>query len=176
MMWRADFADNVADGYAIDGSFQAHDRRSRPRAAGSMDTTIDDIARFVAGFSRGDGLSRKSRAEMVKAQVPITAPAQFPTLVEAASPHMRAIELSAGLGLITFKGPAGRSFFKGGHNDTTGNQAICVDNGRRCVVFLANDVRAESLFQPFTEATLGDSGMPWSWEGYVPYTKSAPAK
>ena len=172
MSWRADFADNVADGYSIDGSVRPHDRRSRPRAAGSMDTTITDVARFLAGLSTGDGLSRRSRAEMVKSQVPITAPAQFPTLMEATSPVMRAIRLSAGLGLITFRGPAGDAFFKGGHDDFTANQAICVEGGRRCVVFLANDVRAERLFQLLTEATLGESGMPWSWEGYVPYTKS----
>src|SRR6185295_3524731 len=42
MMWRPDFAANLADGYGMDGSFEAHDERSKPRAAGSMDTTIDD--------------------------------------------------------------------------------------------------------------------------------------
>jgi len=41
------FAGNLADGYTIDGTFAAHDRRSRPRAAGSMDTTIADFANFV---------------------------------------------------------------------------------------------------------------------------------
>jgi CubicO group peptidase (beta-lactamase class C family) len=62
MMWRADFAGNLADGYRADGAVEAHDERSRPRAAGSMDTTIADFARFLAGFSRGDGLSARSRA------------------------------------------------------------------------------------------------------------------
>jgi hypothetical protein len=42
------------------------------------------------------------------------------------------------------------------------------------VLFLSNDVRAESLYQRLTEATLGDPGMPWSWEGYTPYDQ-APA-
>jgi hypothetical protein len=36
------------------------------------------------------------------------------------------------------------------------------------VLFLSNDARAESLYQRLTEATLGDPGMPWSWEGYKP--------
>ncbi len=172
MMWRADFADNLADGYGIDGAFAPHDQRSRPRAAGSMDTTIADFAKFLAGFSRGEGLSARSRAEMIKPQVAITTPSQFPTFLEAASPAMKAIKLSAGLGVVTFDGPFGRAFFKGGHNDTTGNQAICVEKSRRCVLFLSNDVRAESLYQRLTEATLGDPGMPWSWEGYKPYDKA----
>lgn len=169
MTWREDFAGNLADGYGIDGSFAAHDQRSKPRAAGSMDTTIADFAKFLAGFSRGEGASSRSRAEMIRPQIAITTPSQFPTFLEATSPAMKAIKLSAGLGVITFEGKFGRAFFKGGHNDTTGNQAICVERGRRCVLFLSNDVRAESLYQRLTEATLGDPGMPWSWEGYKPY-------
>ena len=88
MMWRADFAANLADGYGIDGAFAPHDQRSRPRAAGSMDTTIADFAKFLAGFSRGDGLSAKSRAEMVAPQIAITTPSQFPTFLNATSPAM----------------------------------------------------------------------------------------
>jgi CubicO group peptidase (beta-lactamase class C family) len=172
MMWRDDFADNLADGYALDGSFAPHDRRSRPRAAGSMDTTIDDFAKFLAGFVRGEGVSAASRAEMTRPQIPITTPTQFPTFLQTESPAMKAIKLSAGLGVVTFEGPFGRGFFKGGHNDTTGNQAICVEKDRRCVLYLSNDVRAESLYQRLTEATLGDPGMPWSWEGYTPYDRA----
>lgn len=175
MMWRADFAANLADGYGLDGGFEAHDERSKPRAAGSMDTTIADFAKFLAGFARGDGLSARSRAEMVRPQMPITTPSQFPTFLEARSPEMMVAKLSGGLGVVTFDGPYGPAFFKGGHNDTTGNQAICVERNRRCVVYLSNDVRAERIFQRLTEATLGDPGMPWSWEGYVPYDQ-APAK
>jgi hypothetical protein len=59
----------------------------------------------------------------------------------------------------------GPGFFKGGHNNIIGDQAICVEKTRRCVLFLSNDVRAESIFQRLAEAALGDLGMPWSWEG-----------
>ncbi len=172
MTWRADFADNVADGYGADGTFAAHDQRSKPRAAGSMDTTIADFAKFLAGISRGEGLSPRSRAEMVKAQLAITTTAQFPTFLNTTSSAMTAMRLSAGLGVVTFDGPFGHVFFKGGHNDTTGNQAICVETNRRCVLFLSNDVRAESVYQRLTEATVGDPGMPWSWESYTPYDKA----
>jgi hypothetical protein len=137
-----------------------------------MDTTVDDFAKFLAGFVRGDGVSPESRAEMTRPQIPISTPTQFPTFLETESPAMKAVKLSAGLGVITFEGPFGRGFFKGGHNDTTGNQAVCVEKDRRCVLYLSNDVRAESLYQRLTEATLGDPGMPWSWEGYPPYDRT----
>jgi hypothetical protein len=46
---------------------------------------------------------------------------------------------------------------------------MCIEDGRRCLLLLSNDVRAESIYQRLTEATVGDPGMPWSWEGYIPY-------
>jgi CubicO group peptidase (beta-lactamase class C family) len=48
LVWRDDFAGNLADGFATDGSVEAHDERSRPRAAGSMDTTWGDWRRQLS--------------------------------------------------------------------------------------------------------------------------------
>lgn len=164
MMWRADFARNLADGWKADGSVEPHDERSRVRAAGSMDTSIADFARFAAGFMRGDGLKPASRAEMLKAQLPITSRSQFPVMAAEAPPAERWKGLAGGLGVITFTGPQGRGFFKGGHNDSTANIWACVEQGRRCVVLLSNDVRAEKAFPKLVDAILGDTGLPWRWE------------
>jgi len=164
MVWRPDFARNLADGWKADGSAEPHDERGRVRAAGSMDTTVADFARFAAAFMRGEGLKRSSRAEMLKAQLPITSAAQFPTLVPEAEPGKRWKGLAAGLGVVTFAGPQGRGFFKGGHNDSTGNIWVCLERGRRCVVLLSNDVRAEAAFPGLVESILGDTGLPWRWE------------
>src|ERR1700733_10970214 len=48
LVWREGFAANFADGWNDQGQPQEHDRRSKVRAAGSMDTTISDMAKFVA--------------------------------------------------------------------------------------------------------------------------------
>lgn len=164
MTWRADFAADLADGYAIDGSMEAHDQRSRVRAAGSMDTSISDQARLWAGIVRGDGLSAAARAQLVKAQLPITSSRQFPTLAPAVNPANAHIGLAAGLGVVTFHGPGGPAWFKGGHNDTTANLVICQERRLRCVVMLANDVRAERLYPELAGMVLGATGMPWEWE------------
>jgi CubicO group peptidase (beta-lactamase class C family) len=164
MMWRADFAKNLADGWKADGSVEPHDERSKVRAAGSMDTTIADFAKFAAGFMRGDGLKPASRAEMLKAQLPITSRSQFPSLVPEAPPAERWKRLAAGLGVVIFDGPQGRGFFKGGHNDSTANMWACVKRGRRCVVVLSNDVRAETAFPKLVDSILGSTGLPWAWE------------
>jgi len=39
-----------------------------------------------------------------------------------------------------------------------------VQRGRRCVVILANDVRAEAAFPRLVGFVLGETGAPWTWE------------
>jgi CubicO group peptidase (beta-lactamase class C family) len=164
MIWRPDFARNLADGWKADGSIEPHDERSKVRAAGSMDTTIADTANFAAGFMRGEGLKPASRAEMLKAQLPITSAAQFPTMLPEAPPEKRWKTLAAGLGVVTFEGPQGRGFFKGGHNDSTANMWMGLERGRRSVVLLSNDVRAEPAFPRLVDTIMGRTGIPWRWE------------
>jgi len=164
MSWRPDFSENLADGYGLDGKMEPHDERSRASAAGSMDTTIADQARLWAGIVRGDGLSRASRAELVRAQFPIASAHQFPTLTSETEPRNADIGLAAGLGLVTFRDTTGTAWFKGGHNDSTGNMVVCLERGKRCVVMLSNDVRAERIYPALVRAVLGETKMPWTWE------------
>lgn len=164
MMWRPDFAANLADGLTLERRWEPHDPRSRVRAAGSMDTTIEDFARFAAGFARGDGLTPRSRAEMVRPQAPITTASQFPTLQAELPPARRRADLAAGIGMVVFDGPQGRGFFKGGHDDATGNTWVCVERRRACAVLLSNDVKAERLYPSLVRALLGETGVPYDWE------------
>jgi CubicO group peptidase (beta-lactamase class C family) len=164
MTWRPDFAANLADGWKLDGSIEPHDERSSVRAAGSMDTTIADFAHLAAGYVRGDGLSPDARAELVKPQLPIRSASQFPSLQPDLPAERQRKDLAAGLGVVVFDGPQGPGFMKGGHNDSTGNTWVCVQHGKRCVVILANDVRAEAAFPGLVAFVLGETGAPWRWE------------
>jgi CubicO group peptidase (beta-lactamase class C family) len=164
MTWRPDFAANLADGYGLDGVMEPHDERGSASAAGSMDTTIADQARLWAGIVRGDGLSPASRAELVRPQFPITSAHQFPTLMIETDPRNAKIGLSAGLAVVTFRDTTGPAWFKGGHNDWTGNMVIGLENGKHCLVMMANDVRAERIYPALARLILGKSKMPWTWE------------
>jgi CubicO group peptidase (beta-lactamase class C family) len=164
MTWRADFQENLADGYTLEGALQPHSQRVSTSAAGSMDTTIADQAKMWTGILRGEGLSDAARAELTRPQKPITAAHQFPTLRDKTDRHNAKIGLSAGLGLITFQDTTGPAFFKGGHDDGTGNMVVCLEKPRRCVVLLSNDVRAERIYPEVARLVLGDTKMPWSWE------------
>ncbi|MEQ1550417.1 serine hydrolase domain-containing protein [Sphingorhabdus sp.] len=172
MIWRPDFATNLADGWRMDGSTEQHDERSKTRAAGSMDTTISDFAKFAAGYVKGQGLSKTSRKDLTTAHLSITTISQFPSLQPEAAPEARIESLAAGLAVISFAGPQGRGFFKGGHNDSTGNMWVCVEKRKSCVVILSNDVRAEPMFPAIVKLVLGETGMPWAWEyGAQDWTK-----
>ena len=164
MMWRPDFSTNLADGWKEDGSVEPHDQRSKTRAAGSMDTTISDFAKFAAAYVRGDGLQLHSRKELTRPQLAIHTVSQFPSLQATTEPAQRHKDLAAGLGVISFIGPQGAGFQKGGHNDSTGNTWVCLEQRKNCVVILSNDVRAEQLFPGIVKFVLGETGMPWSWE------------
>lgn len=163
LIWRPDFRPNLADGFTLDGRPVPHDERSRVRASGSMDTSIADMGRLAASYVRGDGLSAAARSELTRPQLPITTRSQFPSLqpVLATPPFPT---LSAGLGVVAFSGPQGAGFFKGGHNDSTANMWVCIEEKERCLVMLSNDVRAEPAFPALVQAVLGDTGLPWAWE------------
>ena len=164
MTWRADFADNLANGWKADGGIEAHDERSTVRAAGSMDTTIADMANFAAAYIRGEGLSAQGAAQLIKPSLPITTASQFPTLQPELPTDQRRPDLAAGLGVVVFDGPQGHGFFKGGHNDSTANTWVCIETSKRCVVILSNDVRSEAAFPALVAFVLGETGTPWSWE------------
>jgi CubicO group peptidase (beta-lactamase class C family) len=161
MHWRAEFAENVADGYGFDGQMQPHDRHYRVRATGSMETTIADQAKLWAGIMRGDGLRPDTRAAFATGWLPVTSRRQFPTLdgPETAWPQ----KLSAGLGVVTFEDRTGTGWFDDGHDETTADFVLCLEAGQRCVVILSNDVRAERLFPELGRQALGPDDMPWSW-------------
>jgi CubicO group peptidase (beta-lactamase class C family) len=162
MQWRDDFAGNLADGYAMDGTFEPHDRRDNVAAAGSMDTTITDQARLWAGVLGGEGLTPASRAEFVRGQFAVNNASQFPTLRTDTDPRNAEIGLSAGPGLMLFNDPQnGLTWFRGGHNDWTGNLVMCQQTRRRCVVFLGNSVRAELIYPELARFILGENAMPW---------------
>ncbi|HEU0096710.1 MAG TPA: hypothetical protein VFQ52_09660, partial [Rhizomicrobium sp.] len=143
---------------------EPHDERSRVRAAGSMDTTIGDLAKFAAYMARSEGLSGTAAAERVRGSLPITTATQFPNFLPEVPAGKRVSGLAAGIGVIAFTGSQGPGWFKGGHNESTGNTLVCLERGQRCVLILSNDVRAELAFPMLVRAALGETGVPFGWE------------
>jgi CubicO group peptidase (beta-lactamase class C family) len=165
LIWPSNGQDpNVADGWNDQGQPQPHEKRSKVRVAGSMNTTISDFAKFTAALVSGDGLSRASFAEMTKPQLHITVAHQFPLFQPDLPLTEQRKDLSAGLGVVVFDGPQGRGFYKGGHDGQTANTMVCIKASQRCVLILSNDVRSEAGFAELVAFILGDTGVPYDWE------------
>jgi CubicO group peptidase (beta-lactamase class C family) len=164
LVWRDGFAANLADGWNDQGQPQEHDRRSKVRVAGSMDTTISDLPKFVAALVRGDGLSAASRAEITKSDLHITTAHLWPLFLADLPANEQRKDLYAGLGVTVFDGPQGRGFDKGGHDGQTANTVVCIEARQRCVVILSNDVRSEAGFTDLVRFILGETGVPYDWE------------
>jgi len=164
LKWRADFRPNLADGWNDKGEPVEHDERSKVRAAGSMDTTISDFAKFAAALVRGEGLSKQSFAEMLRPHLKIDTAHQFPNFGPRLPPEKQRPDLYAGLGVVLFDGPQGRGFFKGGHDEQTANTMVCLPASQRCAVILSNDVRAEAAYPALVAFLLGETGVPYDWE------------
>jgi CubicO group peptidase (beta-lactamase class C family) len=175
MQWRDDFEGNLTQGYGLDGTMEPHDHRDNVSAAGSMDTTIADWTNFLAGAVRGEGLSPAAYNEMIRRSIVIDSATQFPSLTQARA-DWSAIGLGYAVGWGVLDTPYGHAFFKEGHNDTNANYAICIAARRDCVVFISNSVRAEGIYLYLTDALLGPTNLPWSWESYTPYDRQAPAQ
>jgi CubicO group peptidase (beta-lactamase class C family) len=172
MMWRDDFRPNFARGHDKEGRNLGHRMWQKVAAAGSMDTTLDDLAAFLAGVSKGEGLSEPARAEMLRPQVRITAKHQFPTQFPEDTDANDGIQLSYGLGWGLFESAFGPAYFKEGHDEGTNNYALCLDRSGHCILILSNSSNGESIFLYLVDELLGKTGLPWEWEGYVPYDRS----
>ena len=173
MTWREDFAANMASGHDDGGKSVGHNARRNVRAAGSMDTTPEDFARFLAGLQRDDGLSPRARAELFGRQIAITSPHQFPTTDPADTDAYRAIDLSYGLGWGRWTSPWGLAWFKEGNGSGATNYVVCLEEARRCVMILTNSANGQGIFLYLANLVLGDTSMPWRWNGYTPYDRRA---
>ena len=164
LTWREAFADDAAAGFDDKGADLGHKKRGSPRAAGSMDTTIDDLARWAAWAIARHGLSSRAQEEMLRPQLAIAGAHQFPTLVEGPNPGRDAAQVQAALGWLAFDGPQGPGVYKGGHDDGTDNTLVCLRRARSCVLALTNSGVGARMFPDLVRAFLGETGAPWTWE------------
>ena len=78
MTWQPRFASDFAAGYDQEGNRRGHELQDNVRAAGSMDTTLADYARFVSAWLRGKVVSASARQEMLQCADPGHFNAQVP--------------------------------------------------------------------------------------------------
>lgn len=164
LMWRDDFRPNFAQGYSVDGENMGHNMQSNVRAAGSMDTTLNDFSVWVAAFINGDLLEEDAQKNMFNPIITITSVHQFPTLDNTQDPRNADVSLAAGLGAEIWRGPQGLGFAKGGHNEKTDNMLVCLVETKTCVLLLSNTAKGDRIFPQVVEYIMGPTGLPWRWK------------
>lgn len=169
MIYRSEFAADVADRFDLNGQFLSQTKRYPVHAAGSMSTSAEDLAAFAAALLEGRILKPATRAEMLRPVLSIRSLHEFPLPVdERAGPEAQAVGLAYGVGwgLLT-KTRYGPAFFKEGHGDGAQNYIVCFERQSSCMIILTNSDNGELAFRALLEKILGDTVTPWEWEGYT---------
>lgn len=168
--WHASFGDdNVAVGHMNNGFIDQKKKRKEPVAGGSMVTTIADYARFIEQVMLRQHLSAKQYKEMFSPQISIHSVTQFPPITTEVTNENDAIRLSYGLGWGLFSCKLGKAFFKEGNGDAWKNYNINYPDKGISVIIMTNSENGEHLYQELLETIVGETGIPWKWQNYVPY-------
>ena len=162
MVWEPRFESDFANGYDEHGHSLGPQKRSKPGAAGSMQTTLHDYAIFLSAVMRSQFLDPKTSAEMFKPQVKIHSLHQFPSLAPETTTAHDAIQLSAGLGWGLYTSPYGNAFFKGGYDDGWRHQGLCFSNGDGLLI-MTNSSNGDGIFKPVFDSILGKTSFPFNW-------------
>jgi CubicO group peptidase (beta-lactamase class C family) len=171
-IWQDRFEGNYAVGYDEGGNSLPKKKRSKAGAAGSLETTLSDYARFVEHVLQQNDLKPELFHEMVSPQIRIDSKYQFPTISDETTTANRAVGLAYGLGWGLLDTGHGRAFFKEGHDDGWEHYNInFVDKGVG-IILMTNSSNGESIFKSLLEEIIGDTYTPWEWERYVPYMNS----
>jgi CubicO group peptidase (beta-lactamase class C family) len=167
LVFHKEFESNIADRFGSEEQFLAQTRRSPARAAGSMTSTAEDLARFAIALLGDRIIKPSSRAAMLAPYIQIRSLHQFPPSPNEGSAEAAAVGLAYGVGwgLLT-QTRFGPAFFKEGHGDGAQNYMICFDRPQKCMIVLTNSDNGELAFRALFTRLMGDTVTPWMWEGY----------
>jgi CubicO group peptidase (beta-lactamase class C family) len=168
MVWEKRFEDDYANGYDEEGKSLGPERWERGDAAGSMQTTLRDYARFVQAVLSVAILDKKDRETMLSPQVPIGSKHEFPTLSMEATTENSGIHLSYGLGWGLFSTGYGEAFFKEGHDEGWRHYVVCFDKHGAGMLIMTNSSNGEDIYDGLLRAVLDDTFTPLEWEGFKP--------
>ncbi|MBO9565920.1 MAG: beta-lactamase family protein [Niastella sp.] len=169
-IWHESFGDdNVAVGHLNDGGIDKKRKRTEPVSGGSLVTTIADYARFIECVMQRKGLRKQTFQEMIAPQIAIHSKIQFPPITTETTTENDGIHLSYALGWGTFQCQYGKAFFKEGNGGSWRNYNINFIDKGISIIIMTNSENGEKLFKALLDTLLGDSCIPWKWQGYYPY-------
>ncbi|HME36235.1 MAG TPA: serine hydrolase domain-containing protein [Candidatus Sulfotelmatobacter sp.] len=174
MLWQSRFRSDAANGYDEWGRSLGPKGPSKAEAAGSMRTTISDLARFMQAVLQGKHLSKQARETMLSPQVEIFSKHEFPSLASETTEENKSIRLSYGLAWGLYWTPYGQAFFKEGHDDGWRHYTVCFENRKTGILIMSNSSNGEGIYKELLETLLKNTFTPIEWEKFAPYDKLPP--
>jgi len=165
LVWQRRFEDDYANAYER-GKSLGPQRRQQPDAAGSMQTTLHDYARFVQAMLKGELLREESTAEMFSPQIRITSAHEFPTLATETTTANDTIRLSYGLGWGLYWTPYGKAIFKEGHDDGWQHYVVMFPKTRSGLLIMTHSDKGEDIYGELIEELLHNRLTPYEWERF----------
>jgi CubicO group peptidase (beta-lactamase class C family) len=174
MFWENRFESDYANGYDEWGRSLGPERRLKADAAGSMQTTVGDFARFMQAVMRGERLRKQTRELMLSPQIQIFSKHEIPSLASETTEENKPINLSYGLAWGLYWTPYGKAFFKEGHDEGWRNYMVCFDDRKTGILIMTNSSNGEGIYKELLETLLNNTFTPIEWEGFTPYDKLPP--
>ncbi len=166
MVWQERFETDYAEDHDLAGRPLRRERRDEPQAAGSLQTTAVDYARFLRAVLTGEGLSDTARRGLVSRQVQVRHRRMFgPLAVETTSEH-EATGLGWTLGWGYVETPFGPAIFHTGNDVGSANYSIAFLEPRVAVVLMGNSQRLEGIAADVVALLTGDRSSPFDYLGY----------
>jgi CubicO group peptidase (beta-lactamase class C family) len=147
-------------------------RRRDAEAAGSMQTTAADYARFLAAIMNAEGTRKASVEAMLEPQIAVQSERMFGPGAWNDTGEYADIRLAWSLGWGRFDTEYGRAFFHTGHDFGFQNYTVTYPDAGVGIVLLSNSDNFESVAREIVEAALGDDRSPFDWLGYPRFDPS----
>lgn len=168
-IWQERFENNYAVGHYKKKKIVVKNKRNQEYAAGSMETTPEDYAKFIQAMLKQRELSNASYTEMFSPQIEIISTQQFGSNKWKKTEANKDIQLSYGLGWGIYTTPYGKAVFKEGHINGWEHYTVFYPGNNIGIVIMTNSSNGEGVFKELLEVTLADKWMPWYWEGFFPF-------
>jgi CubicO group peptidase (beta-lactamase class C family) len=167
-VWKAKFDDNYSFPHDQYERSKKLNRRYEAEAAGSMQTTAGDYARFLQGLIQAGGKHRNSAEEMFSRQIRIKSKRMFGSDSWKDTDEFKEKNISWALGWGYFESKYGRAVFHTGHDFGAQNYTVLYLDKGIGVVLMGNSDNLESMARQLARITIGDTESPFDWLGY-PY-------
>ena len=168
-VWQQHFENNYCYGHTTEEKVINKDTEDEAGAAGSMETTPIDYAKFLTKIIELSSHNSDVTNLMFTPNIRIKSKKQFgPESLETTNSNDN-IGLSYGLGWGILESPYGHGYFKEGHGEGFQHYSIIFPGRNLGILLMSNSDNAESIFKEVLKLGIGDIYTPWYWENYIPF-------